>query len=112
MQPRPRPRPRPTNDMAEAARMQEERFRQRGEYAASPALNDEFGYGRPQQPVQQQPTVVPNTSGQVRQYSPQDFINMDLNNLKNLQQKGQILKHRLIVSTAHFKSQLHRRGSR
>jgi hypothetical protein len=81
-QPRPRPRPRPQYTD------EEQRFAPR--YNAAPASNDNLGYGRPQQQQQQQPQpqVVQNTSGTVRQYSPQDFATMDINTLENLKLKG------------------------
>jgi len=78
--PRPRPRPRPSQYDDE--QMQEERFRPR--YNDAPASNDTFGYGRPPEVAQAQPQVVQNTSGTVRQYSPADFANMDVNTLRIL----------------------------
>src|SRR5918998_4942285 len=65
--------------------MEEERFAPRH---TRPASNDEFGYGRPQI-VQPQQQVVANNTGVMRQYSMQDFANMDLNTLENLKLKGQ-----------------------
>src|SRR5215212_2428673 len=82
--PRPRPRPRPSQYDDE--QMQEEIFRPR--YNDAPASNDTFGYGRPQEVAQAQPQVVQNTSGTVRQYSPADFANIDVNTLENLKLKG------------------------
>ena len=84
VQPRPRPRPRPQTVDDEEARFQPR-------YNAAPASNDSFGYGRPQSvagQAQAQPQVVQNTSGTIRQYSPTDFANMDINTLENLRLKG------------------------
>jgi hypothetical protein len=78
--PRPRPRPRPYNDM------EEERF---ASIHTGTASNDDLGYGRPQTVQPQQQQVVANNTGVMRQYSAQDFANMDLNTLENLKMKGQ-----------------------